>query len=96
MSFVQFVAVGALIFGVFPLGFGALMRSGSSGLNLVNKIALVTALASIIMGVLFALATINGRAGYTQALLSCVALFVGSAATLCTIKFFYANRDSDS
>lgn len=97
-SFFQFVGNGILLLGLVPLLIGtfmSFMASRSSALDMVNEVALVVALASIFMGVLFALAAIYGSTNFTKHLLTCIVLFVGSACTLCTLKFFYTNRSTD-
>jgi len=94
-SFFQFVGSGMLLLGLVPFLIVTFMISSSSVLDMVNEVALVVALASIFMGVLFALAAIYGSTNFTKHLLTCVVLFVGSACTLCTLKFFYTNRSTD-
>lgn len=95
LSFLLFVGAGTLALGVTPLLIGRFMASSNSALDLVNKVALVVALASVVMGVLFALATIYGTSSFTKHLLTCVVLFVGAACVLCTLKFFYTNRANE-
>lgn len=95
LGLLQFVGVGILLLGVAPLALSTFMSNTSSALDLINRAALMVALASIFMGVLFALATIYGNTSYTRHLLTCVVLFVGSAATLCTLRFFYTNRSGE-
>lgn len=95
LGILQFVGTGILLLGIAPLLVGKFMASSSSALDLVNKLALVVALVSVFMGVLFSLATIYGSTSYTKHLLTCAVLFVGSACTLCTLKFFYTNRSTE-
>ena len=94
-SFLQFIGYGVLLLGVLPLLLGKFMESSSSILDLINKVALIVALTSIFMGVLFALAIIYGNPDFTKHLMTCVVLFIGSSCALCTLKFFYTNRSTD-
>ena len=71
------------------------MQNSNSVLGFVNKAALAVALISVFMGVLFSLAAIYGKTEYSKALMTCVVLFVGAASALCTIKFFYTNREGE-
>ena len=89
--------IGSVVFllVVVPVAIGSFMKNSNSVLGFVNKAALAVALISVFMGVLFSLAAIYGNTEYSKALLTCVVLFVGAASALCTIKFFYTNREGE-
>lgn len=87
--------IGALLFGGLPHLLAISMERTSSLFDLLNKAALATALASVLIGVLSALALIFDIAPATKPLLVAVTLFLGAAATLCSLKFFHANRNSE-
>jgi hypothetical protein len=69
-------------------------------LSAVNRWAVRIALAAILLGLLAALLLIWGpdkqevTKRLWQLLGTASAFFVAAAATLCTIKYFYVNRDS--
>ena len=72
------------------------MKNVPHSLGRINEVSLYVALASIFIGVLIALSLIFSPASDSwryKVLLGCVVLFIGSATTLCSIKFFYVNRD---
>lgn len=89
--------IGSIVFllVVVPVAIGSFMQNSNSVLGFVNKAALAVALISVFMGVLFSLAAIYGKTEYSKALMTCVVLFVGAASALCTIKFFYTNREGE-
>lgn len=95
ISYFAFIGSGVFLLVVVPAVIGGFMQNSNSVLGFVNKAALAVALISVFMGVLFALAAIYGNTGYAKALMTCVVLFVGASCALCTIKFFYTNRDGE-
>ena len=99
VGLLQFVVGSVILFWFLPLvtiRIGATMNNVSNSLGRVNEISLKIALTSIFVGVLLALSLIfspDGDSWRIKVLLSCVVLFIGAATTLCSIKFFYLNRD---
>ncbi|MEO4045525.1 hypothetical protein AAFN46_00365 [Pseudomonas sp. CAU 1711] len=88
-------AVGALAFGLIPHLLSTLMDNSSSTFDLINKASLATALVSILIGVIAALMLIFGVSQAIKPLLVAVTLFAGSAAALCSLRFFFTNRNSE-
>jgi hypothetical protein len=71
----------------------------TKALALVNQFSAHAAFAAIVVGVIAALAIIWGPGGKDAELLwrvlgTAVATFLGAAAALGTIKFFFLNRQS--
>ena len=93
--FCTFIGSFVFLLVVVPVAIGSFMQNSNSVLGFVNKAALAVALISVFMGVLFSLAAIYGNTEYSKALMTCVVLFVGAASALCTIKFFYTNREGE-
>ncbi len=66
----------------------------------INRWAVRVALAAIVLGLVSALLLIWGSENkeftryFWQLLGTACAFFAAAAATLCTIKYFYLNRDS--
>lgn len=83
---------GALVFGLTPHFLGKLMESSSSTFDLINTASLAIALISIVVGVLASLLLIFGISQAIKPLLVAITLFAGSAAAMCSLKFFYTNR----
>ena len=84
--------VGSFLFGFVPHLMGSFMAEANSALDVVNRVSLAVALISIAVGVLCALAMIGGVATSAKPLLVAITFFLGSAATMCSLKFFYINR----
>ncbi len=84
--------IGAFVFGVVPHFLGKFMESSSSTFDFINKASLAVALVSIVVGVVASLLLILGISQATRPLLVAITLFAGSAAALCSLKFFHANR----
>ena len=96
-----FIAASVILFWLSPLLLIYLnTKLGEIGMNLgrINSLALRTSLLSIVAGVFFALGLIfgAGEKGFIiKGLLVSLVFFVASAAAMCTIKFFYTNREND-
>ena len=87
--------LGSITFGLVPHFLGNFMANSSSSLELLNKTSLAVALISILVGVLSALALIFGLHQAMKPLLVSITLFIGAAAVMCSLKFFYTNRDNE-
>ena len=85
-------ALGAVVFGLVPHLLGNVMASASGSFDLINKASLGIALAAIVVGVVSALMLIFGVGEAMTPLLVAITLFVGAAATMCSLKFFLGNR----
>ncbi|MGY0635247.1 hypothetical protein [Luteimonas sp. A478] len=92
-------AIGSLAFGLIPHFLSNLMErfvaSTSSTFDLLNKASLAIALVSILIGVTASLLLIFGVSQATRPLLVAITLLAGSAATMCSLKFFFTNRNSE-
>lgn len=88
-------SLGAFAFGLIPHFFGKSMENTSSTFDLINKASLAIALVSILIGVIASLLLIFGISQAIKPLLVAITLFAGSAATMCSLKFFYTNRNSE-
>ena len=92
-------AIGSLALGLIPHFIGKLMgklvENTSSTFDLLNKASLVIALTSIFIGVTASLLLIFGVSQAIKPLLVAITLFIGSAATMCSLKFFFTNRNSE-
>ncbi len=71
------------------------MAGSSSVLDLINRAALMIALCSVLVGVVPGLGLIFGLKGVIEPLLVAITLFLGASATMCSLKFFYINRDAE-
>lgn len=87
--------IGALAIGVTPHFLGKFMESSSSTFDLINKASLAVALVSILVGVIASLLLIFGVSQAIKPLLVAITLFAGSAAAMCSLKFFYTNRGGE-
>lgn len=92
-------SAGALVFGLVPHFLGKFMEhfvaNASSTFDILNKASLAIALVSILVGVSASLLLIFGISQGAKPLLVAITLFLGSAATMCSLKFFFANRNSE-
>lgn len=84
---------GALVFGLLPHLLSKFMENSSGTFDLINNASLAIALVSILIGVLSSLLLIFGVSQAIKPLLVAITLFAGSAATMCSLKFFYTNRN---
>lgn len=87
-----------LIFWLLPTVLMKAFQMSDGFLSNLNRVAVVVALLSAAMGVVAGLLMIwapEHHATNGKILGTSVVLFAGSAAVLCTIKFFYHNRDHE-
>jgi len=90
-----FFVGGSLGFGLLPHLIGHLMNRRAGFLAMLNHAALFLALISVAIGVLAALMLIFGKPEAGKALAVAITLFVGASATMCSLKFFHANREQE-
>lgn len=87
--------LGAVIFGAIPHFLARFMESSSGTFDFINRASLAVALLSILVGVVSSLLLIFGVSQALEPLLVAITLFAGSAAAMCSLKFFYTNRRSE-
>lgn len=87
--------IGAVLVGVLPHYLGVFMAGSSNVLDFINRASLAVALGSVLIGVISGLLLIFGLKDVIKPLLVAITLFLGASATMCSLKFFYINRDAD-